>query len=160
MNDEQLDFCNKNILSIKIGSLLSIGSEQYYLEGNIDKHLDFFEDAGILPDSFLAFKYFGDNAFSNLNFDDEGNYFDILNRITVFEILFKDDGKLLVTDTVNHNVDLWLSESKMTEDLLNLFNPDENVVEIIFEYFVSLYKDDFKFNKKEAYLAVPEIGMF
>jgi hypothetical protein len=69
-----------------------------------------------------------------------------------------DEGEIYITDIVNANVDMWIKESKQIDKLFKVFDTETDVLEI-YNYYLDQNMDDFKYNDKEAYLALKEIGM-
>jgi len=158
MNKEQIEFCSKNLLSVSVSSILMLNDETLHLEGDIEKHLNFFKESEELPDSFLVFKYFGEDLFQDEKILDNGDYSFFVTRMTKIRLKFMDEGEIYITDIVNANVDMWIKESKQIDKLFKVFDTETDVLEI-YNYYLDQNMDDFKYNDKEAYLALKEIGM-
>jgi len=158
MNKEQLEFCNKHLLSIGVSSILIMDNNTLHLNGNIEKHLNFFKESEELPDSFLVFKYFGEDLFPDMKILDNGDYPSFVTRMTKIELKFIDGGEIYITDIVNGTIDMWIKESKQTNELFKVFETETEVLGI-YNYYLDLNIDDFKHNKEQAYLAIREIGM-
>jgi len=151
MTDEYTTFISENADYISIQSYLAMNDNVKKINNDMTQHFSFFEDADKLPESFLVFKYFGEDAFSNEKFNDEGDYLNILSKITVFEITFKDSGKVFVTDTVNGHVDLWIQQSELANQFASSLEGQDAVDFIyIFSELYSEFKEQSSFNSEAA----------
>ena len=159
MTEEQLAYCEKHLLAIKIKSTVTLKEESHCLNGSIENHLKCYDDSVKLNDSALICSYFDKEIYPNADFDNNGNLLDGMVRVTIYELIFKDFGQMIMTDEVNGVLNLWYMDSDMTTEVTHLFEDEDNIVGTIFDYFLSLNKGNFKFNDKEAYLSIPEIGM-
>ena len=140
MTDQYIEYITENGKSISIQSHLIMEDSVQKINGSMDKHFAFYEESDKLPESFLAFKYLGEeNSFPEEKFNDEGDYLKVLTKTSVFQISFKDDGIIFITDTVNGIVDLWVQQSALANGFMSLLDLQDEDSEGFIATFVELY---------------------
>jgi len=164
MTTKQIEYCKNNLISVSISSVLSIEDKKYYLKGSMEEHLSFYDDAADLSDSELSFKYFKEThgiIFEEEDFDSNGNFVKEMVRTSVFQITTKDNGVAVVSDMVNADILLWIGESPMINYITdNIFKDEPEYVTGIFNYYFENNSEYIKYNDKESFIAIQEIGMY
>ena len=88
MTNIQIDFCERQLLSINIQTTIILDKEIAYLEGGLDKHFKCYEDSVTLSDSSLIWEYFDRNTFPNADFDKNGMFINYMTRATVYKLVY------------------------------------------------------------------------
>lgn len=157
LTKDEIDFLDKNLLKVSIFNFLSMEKNQVEtLNADIERQLEFYQDCSELNDSLLTHKYFK-NVYPDEDFDENGNFYNKMIKSTVFEILTKDNGTLSLLDIYEDNAYLFPVITPISNEIMEKLKRFENPINVIFDYYYINFKEKFRFNSNEAFIAVQEI---
>lgn len=153
----QQEWIFTNIKKIMITSCIGKVGNVNYMKNDVKKHLDFYKDSNDLAESFLAFKYF-DDIYQDEGINEDGSFenpnITLFTAITVF---LQDGGAVTMTDVKSEEEpNLWYKDTKLTEEMEDIFSNYQRIEEEILVYLSDTYNDRFEYDTEGAYMDIEQ----